>query len=97
MNADVPPVPADMQLCPREAVTVPGRDLTDAEVERLWKTDRASLALLNGCFLRLLCQYADVRREIAKIDDALCEEGSEMRNRISRSAAPAINLRGTLR
>jgi hypothetical protein len=68
----IPAVPADVLACARGPVTPPDRELDAGEVEKLWKTDRAALARVNGCLRRLVCQYQDLRAEIGKIETATC-------------------------
>lgn len=74
VTANIPAVPADVLACRQLATVTPDRDLTAGEVERLWKTDRARLARVNRCFHRMLCQYADIRRDIGKVEnEPVCE------------------------
>lgn len=68
LTPNIPSVPSDVERCAEEPV-VRGTRLSPSEVNRLWNRDRASLARVNGCFYRLICQYHDVRREIGKIED----------------------------
>jgi hypothetical protein len=53
----LPYAPADIQSCFREAVGVPDRALTVAEVESLWKQDRFRLAVNRMCGQRMLAWY----------------------------------------
>jgi hypothetical protein len=67
-------VPADVQACARSPVVPPDRELNAGEVERLWNTDRATLAKVNACLQRLVCQYQDVRQGIGRVDGAGCDD-----------------------
>jgi hypothetical protein len=67
-------VPADVQACARSPVVPPDRELNAGEVERLWNTDRATLAKVNACLHRLVCQYQDVRQGIGRVDGAGCDD-----------------------
>jgi hypothetical protein len=69
-----PEIPADVQVCLRSPTDVPESELDAGQVERLWKTDRARLAQVNGCLRRLICSVADYRREISKVEENLCKE-----------------------
>lgn len=69
----IPAVPADVLACARAPVAPPDRELDAGEVEKLWKTDRATLARVNGCLHRLVCQYQELRQDIGKVDVAACE------------------------
>lgn len=66
-----------MRACLRPAGDWPDGDLDAGQVERLWKSDRAKLAKVNGCLRRLLCTVADYRREISKVEELLCTEGNK--------------------
>jgi hypothetical protein len=70
----IPAVPADVLACARGPVTPPDRELDAGEVEKLWKTDRATLARVNACLRRLVCQYQELRQEIGKVEVAACEQ-----------------------
>lgn len=70
----IPPVPADVLACRQEPTNPPDRDLTAGEVEKYWKTDRARLAKVNGCFGRLICQYQYVAAGLAGAAQSACEE-----------------------
>lgn len=61
-------IPSDVDGCAQAPAAIPDRALTAEETERLWKTDRARLRKLNGCFVRLKCGYAAVRKEVGKVE-----------------------------
>lgn len=69
---NLPAVPADVLACAQDPTDPPDRDLDAGEVERLWKTDRAALAKVNGCLRRLICQDLETRRELGWVDDKVC-------------------------
>lgn len=50
----IPDIPPDIRACFRGVVDVPDRDLTVAEVERLWKQDRVRAAASARCGARLI-------------------------------------------
>lgn len=66
---------------PRKGVA---RKLTVGEMERLWKTDRRTLAEVNSCFERIVCQYHQVRKEIGRVEEEpLCvPTEEELRNAV---------------
>lgn len=71
---NIPAVPADIEACEREPTWKPAVALTQGEVEKLWKTDRLRLALVNACFRRIVCMYHDVRKEIGQVDtETVCD------------------------
>ncbi|MCP1731256.1 hypothetical protein [Bradyrhizobium elkanii] len=70
---NIPALPADVAACERTPVDTPDRDLNAGEIERLWKTDRAALAKVNGCLRRAVCQYQDVREGIGRVEGVACE------------------------
>lgn len=71
--AYIPQLPADVLACRQSPTIIPDRELTAGEVERLWKTDRARLAKVNGCFGRAICQYQYVAAGLAKASQVACE------------------------
>jgi hypothetical protein len=75
----IPPLPADVLACRHDAVDVPDRDLEVAEIERLWKIDRDSLARVSACYWRSVCQYQDVRAGIGRVETSTCSEGGKRR------------------
>lgn len=59
----LPPVPADIQSCFREALPMQQpRAFTVAEVESLWKDDRIRNVVLRQCGNRFLEWYNSLRR-----------------------------------
>lgn len=61
-QVSLPPVPTDIKTCFREAgIVVPHKDLTQAEIESLWKNDRLRLKVQNKCGKRFLTWYEDLR------------------------------------
>jgi len=55
LDATFPAVPPEMLACAkRSSVAVPARDLTKAEVESKWKTDRLTNVALRQCLQRLI-------------------------------------------
>jgi hypothetical protein len=59
----LPPIPADIQTCLRQSgITLPNRQLTVAEVEKLWKQDRLRIVVMRSCGDRLLAWYAVLRK-----------------------------------
>jgi hypothetical protein len=58
----LPYAPADLQHCFREAVGVPDKALTVAEVESLWKQDRVRLAINKRCGERMIAWYSTLQR-----------------------------------
>ena len=62
-GGELPPVPADIEACFREAigVNVPVRKLTRAEVEALWKVDRVQIVVTRKCGFRFIAWYDDLR------------------------------------
>jgi hypothetical protein len=79
---EIPPVPADVLACVRQPVTGEPRELTEGEVARLWKTDRAALKKVNACLERLVCLYQDVRADIAKVDTTTCAPPTPPRRKL---------------
>jgi hypothetical protein len=59
--AALPYAPADIQSCFREAVGIPDRALTKAEVESLWKQDRLRVKINALCGKRMLAWYGDLQ------------------------------------
>jgi hypothetical protein len=55
--SQLPYAPADLQHCFRDAVGIPDKALTVAEVESLWKQDRVRLAVNRMCGQRMLAWY----------------------------------------
>lgn len=63
VSSALPTVPADIQVCFRqEAVKVPQKALTVAEVESLWKQDRVRIVALRRCGQRLVTWYDGIRK-----------------------------------
>jgi hypothetical protein len=91
----IPTVPPDVLACVKEPVKVPDKDIDAGEVERLWKTDRASLAKVNACLHRVVCQYQDVRQEIAGAPSVSCEASAKKAKK-KRPAWMSL-LRGTVK
>jgi hypothetical protein len=60
-ETNLPPVPADIQACFVGVVDIPDRDLTVADVERLWKADRVRSLAQQKCGRRLLVWIADLK------------------------------------
>ena len=70
---NIPAVPPDVDRCAQDPTSRPAK-LSAAEANRLWNVDRASLAKVNSCFYRLICQYHDVRKEIGQVEgERTCE------------------------
>jgi hypothetical protein len=60
----LPPAPADIVRCFRQGgATIPDQDLTIAEVERLWKSDRLRAAVMQRCGKRFVAWYADLQAQ----------------------------------
>ena len=57
----LPYAPAELQNCFRDAVGIPDRALTVAEVESLWKQDRVRLAVNRRCGERVLSWYQSLQ------------------------------------
>lgn len=64
----IPAVPADVASCLRNPTN--GETLTAEQIERAWKTDRATLVRVNSCLRRIVCQYQAVRKDIGRVADA---------------------------
>jgi len=62
----VPEPPADIRACFVGVVDIPVRDLTVAEVERLWKQDRIRAVAMQRCGQRLLTWIDELREGLAK-------------------------------
>lgn len=61
-RSQLPPVPVDIRQCFSAALgTLPDRDMTVAEVEAAWKSDRVRFRMTKSCALRFLAWYDDVR------------------------------------
>lgn len=62
-STSLPPVPTDIKMCFRAAVDdIPkGRDLTQAEVESLWKIERVRNKVMRQCGNRILAWYGQLR------------------------------------
>lgn len=64
VKANLPSAPADMRACFRAgAPTVPDRDLTAEDVERLLKQDGVRIAVLQRCGKRFLAWYDQLKAE----------------------------------
>jgi hypothetical protein len=61
LKTSLPPVPADIQACFVGVIDIPDRDLTVADVERLWKADRVRSLAQQKCGTRLLAWVADLK------------------------------------
>jgi hypothetical protein len=62
-NTQLPAPPASLRTCLKvNGVEIPDRDLTVAEVERLWKTDRLRFVAVSKCGNRLLEWIDDLRK-----------------------------------
>jgi hypothetical protein len=57
----LPYAPADIQSCFRNAVNVPDKALTVAEVESLWKQDRVRVVVNRRCGERMLAWYSTLQ------------------------------------
>lgn len=58
----LPAVPVDIRQCLNAALgNVPERDLTVAEVETMWKSDRVRFVVMRKCGGRFLAWYDDLR------------------------------------
>lgn len=64
--AILPEPPSDLRTCFVGVVDIPVRDLTVADVERLWKQDRVRSAAMQRCGLRLLKWIDELREGLAK-------------------------------
>lgn len=69
---DVPPpvaapeVAADLRVCFAGLAVIPDRDLSVADVERLWKDDRKRAAAMARCGVRLLAWIDAVLPAVAR-------------------------------
>jgi hypothetical protein len=64
-NVELPPVPADIQLCFQGGpVDIPVRALTAGDVEALWGNDRVRVVVLKKCGTRFLTWYETIRKGI---------------------------------
>lgn len=62
-NTLLPDVPPRLRACfGRYGVDLPDRPLTVGEIERFWKTDRRSVAILRACGNDLIGWYDTLRR-----------------------------------
>ncbi len=57
----LPALPADIRVCFVGLAAIPDRDLTVADVERLWKDDRRRSAAMRRCGLRVIVWYDKLR------------------------------------
>jgi hypothetical protein len=58
----LPPLPTELKSCLRGAgVTIPDRELTVGEVERLWAKDRLRIVVLRKCGLRIVAWFEYLR------------------------------------
>lgn len=87
---NIPAVPSDVDRCAEDPTSRPAK-LSAAEANRLWNVDRASLARVNGCFYRLICQYHDVRKEIGQV------EGERTCDRIEGEVTPTPARKPSIR
>ena len=55
IDAAFPPVPRDIAICAKRTnVAIPDRDLTAAEAEHAWKSDRLVTVEVRQCLQRLV-------------------------------------------
>jgi hypothetical protein len=58
----LPPLPTELKSCLRGAgVTIPDRELTVGEVEKLWGQDRLRIVIMRKCGLRIVAWYQHLR------------------------------------
>lgn len=58
----LPAPPADVHTCFNKVMSVvPARDLTQAEVESLWKSDRFKAVVMRQCGRRFVAWYDQLR------------------------------------
>lgn len=61
-RSGMPAVPVDVRQCFNAALgAVPERDMSVAEVETAWKSDRVRFAVMRRCGKRFLAWYDDLR------------------------------------
>lgn len=70
---EIPAVPADVLACFQKPTDPTDADTNAGDVEKLWKTDRAALAKVNGCLRRIICQYQNVRQDIGHVEGVACQ------------------------
>jgi len=85
----IPTVPPDVLACVKGPSDVPDSALDACQVEKLWKTYRASLAKVNACLHRVVCQYQEVTKEFGNADGVSCDKPKTKKkhwwNRLRRS------------
>lgn len=57
----LPDIPPDIRTCFRGVVDIPDRDLTVADVERLWKQERVRASVMARCGKRLIVWIDQLR------------------------------------
>jgi hypothetical protein len=58
----LPPLPVELKSCLKGAgVTIPDRELTVGEVEKLWAQDRLKIVVMRKCGARVVSWYATLR------------------------------------
>jgi hypothetical protein len=58
----LPPLPTELKSCLKGAgVTIPDRELTVGEVEKLWAQDRLKIVVMRKCGARVVSWYATLR------------------------------------
>jgi hypothetical protein len=58
---ELPALPPDIRICFVDTVPIPDRPLSVAEVEQLWKNDRARSSAMRRCGRRIVAWYDELR------------------------------------